>query len=80
MENCTISLLTPDELNNLFHNPEYVDIRRHLKGRLLDVMAESEDRTAAPASGLVALWPSLQLNCRQTNCNHRDVLDGEFHK
>ena len=35
----------PGELNNLFHNPEYIELRRHLKGRLLDVMAESEDRT-----------------------------------
>jgi len=35
----------PDELHNLFHDSEHVLIRRRLKGVLLDVMAESEDRT-----------------------------------
>ena len=35
----------PGELNNLFHNPEYADIRRRMKGFLLDVMAETEDRS-----------------------------------
>ena len=36
----------PGELFNLFHDPEYLTIRRQLKLKLLDVMAESEDRTA----------------------------------
>ena len=35
----------PDELYNLFHDAEYVDIRRTLKGVLLEAMAESEDRS-----------------------------------
>lgn len=35
----------PGELQNLFHNPEYVGVRRRLKGVLLDAMAEAEDRT-----------------------------------
>ena len=28
-----------------FHEPDYVDVRRRLKCKLLDVMAEAEDRT-----------------------------------
>lgn len=36
----------PGELFNLFHDPDYITIRRQLKLKLLDVMAESEDRTA----------------------------------
>ena len=35
----------PGELRNLFHDPEFADVRRRLKGVLLDVMAEAEDRT-----------------------------------
>ena len=35
----------PGELRNLFHDPDHADIRRRLKGVLLDVMAETEDRT-----------------------------------
>ena len=35
----------PGELHNLFHDEAYVAIRRRLKGVLLDVMAEAEDRT-----------------------------------
>ena len=36
----------PGELNNLFHDPDHADMRRRLKGVLLDAMAEAEDRTA----------------------------------
>ena len=36
----------PDELYNLFHDPAYAATRRRMKGALLDVMAETEDRTA----------------------------------
>ena len=35
----------PGELQNLFNDPAHADIRRRLKGVLLDVMAETEDRT-----------------------------------
>jgi len=35
----------PGELENLFHDPNHAAIRRRLKGVLLDVMAEAEDRT-----------------------------------
>ena len=35
----------PGELRNLFHDPDHAHIRRRLKGALLDVMAETEDRT-----------------------------------
>lgn len=35
----------PHELFNLFHEPEYAETRRKLKIKLLDVMAETEDRT-----------------------------------
>jgi len=35
----------PGELHNLFHEPEHAEVRRRLKGALLDVMAEAEDRT-----------------------------------
>lgn len=35
----------PSELNNLFHDPAHADVRRWLKGVLVDVMAEAEDRT-----------------------------------
>ena len=36
----------PDELHNLYHDPKYEDVRRRLKVKLLDVMAETEDRSA----------------------------------
>ena len=36
----------PQELYNLFHDPRYAHQRRRLKAMLLDVMAETEDRTA----------------------------------
>ena len=36
----------PNELHNLYHNPEYTSERRRLKGKLLDVWAETEDRSA----------------------------------
>ncbi|MDE0303543.1 MAG: sulfatase-like hydrolase/transferase [Albidovulum sp.] len=39
----------PGELQNLFHDPDYAETRRRLKGVLLDVMAESEDRTEPQA-------------------------------
>jgi len=35
----------PKELYNLFHLTEHADVRRRLKLKLLDVMAETEDRT-----------------------------------
>ena len=35
----------PGELHNRFHDPELADVRLRLKGILLDVMAETEDRT-----------------------------------
>ena len=35
----------PGELDNLFHDPDHADVRRRLKGVLLDAMAEAEDRT-----------------------------------
>lgn len=35
----------PHELQNLFHEISHIKIRRRLKSLLLDVMAESEDRT-----------------------------------
>lgn len=35
----------PGELQNLFHDPNHADLRRRMKGILLDVMAETEDRT-----------------------------------
>ena len=35
----------PQELYNLFHQSEYAAIRRRLKMKLLDVMAETEDHT-----------------------------------
>lgn len=35
----------PGELYNLFNDPAHADIRRRLKTKLLDVMAETEDRT-----------------------------------
>jgi len=35
----------PGELQNLFHDKNYADVRRRLKGVLLDAMAEAEDRT-----------------------------------
>ena len=35
----------PQELTNLFHDPEHWRIRRRLKTKLLDVMAEAEDRS-----------------------------------
>ncbi len=35
----------PGELRNLFHDPDFAGVRRRLKGVLLDVMAEAEDRT-----------------------------------
>jgi len=37
--------IDPEELNNLFHDSEHLQIRRTLKGVLLDAMAEAEDRT-----------------------------------
>ena len=36
----------PRELHNLYHHPDYVSVRRRLKGKLLDVWAETEDRSA----------------------------------
>lgn len=36
----------PGELHNLFKDPEHAHMRRKMKGLLLDVMAETEDRTA----------------------------------
>ncbi len=36
----------PHELFNLFHDTNYAAVRRRLKLKLLDVMAEAEDRTA----------------------------------
>jgi len=35
----------PHELHNLFHDPEHANLRRRLKLKLLDVMAEAEDHT-----------------------------------
>ena len=35
----------PGELENLFHNPDFIEMRRRLKSMLLDVMAEAEDRS-----------------------------------
>jgi len=35
----------PHELHNLFHTAEYASVRLRLKRKLLDVMAETEDRT-----------------------------------
>jgi arylsulfatase A-like enzyme len=35
----------PGELHNRFHDPDCAAIRRRMKGLLLDVMAETEDRT-----------------------------------
>ena len=35
----------PEELHNLFHDPGFADTRRRLKSALLDVMAETEDRS-----------------------------------
>ncbi len=35
----------PGELNNLYHHPEFTDKRRFMKGKLLDVLAETEDHT-----------------------------------
>ncbi len=35
----------PGELQNLYHDPDHADTRRRLKGILLDVMAQAEDRT-----------------------------------
>jgi len=35
----------PEELYNLFHEPAHAAVRRRMKGALLDVMAETEDRT-----------------------------------
>lgn len=35
----------PAELYNLYYDPQYTQIRRQLKLKLLDAMAESEDRT-----------------------------------
>lgn len=35
----------PHELYNLFHDPNYKAVRQRLKLKLLDVMAETEDRT-----------------------------------
>lgn len=35
----------PEELHNLYHEPAHAPIRRKLKGLLLDVMSEVEDRT-----------------------------------
>jgi arylsulfatase A-like enzyme len=37
----------PRELNNLFHDPQHAHVRKRLKRVLLDVQAETEDRTAA---------------------------------
>lgn len=39
----------PKELYNLFHDPTHATVRRRLKGALLDVMAETEDRTECQA-------------------------------
>jgi len=36
----------PHELQNLFHTAEHANVRRRLKLKLLDVMAETEDRTS----------------------------------
>ena len=41
--------IDPGELQNLFHDPGHSDIRRRLKGILLDVMAETEDRSELQA-------------------------------
>lgn len=41
----------PDELFNLYHDPQYADVLRQMKARLLDVMAETEDRTAPRQRG-----------------------------
>lgn len=35
----------PHELYNLFHEPDYANVRLCLKRKLLDVMAETEDLT-----------------------------------
>ncbi len=35
----------PHELYNLFHEPDYANVRQRLKRKLLDVMADTEDRT-----------------------------------
>ncbi len=37
----------PSELHNRFHDPDCADIRRRMKGVMLDVMAQTEDRSAA---------------------------------
>ena len=39
----------PNELNNLYHDPDHAATRRRMKGILLDVMAETEDRTVPQA-------------------------------
>lgn len=39
----------PGELNNLFHHPDYAQVRLQMKSRLLDVMAETEDRAEPQA-------------------------------
>ena len=38
----------PHELYNLFHEPAHATVRQRLKLKLLDVMAETEDRSVAP--------------------------------
>jgi arylsulfatase A-like enzyme len=35
----------PNELQNLYHDPEYRDLREQLKDQLLNVMDHTEDRT-----------------------------------
>ncbi|MDA8587274.1 sulfatase-like hydrolase/transferase [Rhodobacteraceae bacterium] len=35
----------PDELQNLFHNPDHVAQRRRMKHLMIDAMADAEDRT-----------------------------------
>ena len=35
----------PDELHNLFDNPDYLEIRRQMKRQMCDAMADAEDKT-----------------------------------
>jgi arylsulfatase A-like enzyme len=35
----------PNELHNLFHDPEYASQRRKMKRHMIDAMADAEDRT-----------------------------------